>query len=64
MSATKQNRRSPIISRLSNNNQVAIHRQKSLCGNFGIQVADCETLAEPKTKQGHLSWPVPRWLTP
>ena len=48
-----QKRRSlTYIHPLSNDNLAAINGQKCLCGSFGIQI-DCETLGEPKTKEGH-----------
>ena len=34
----------PLISSLHNNNLAAIHGQKCLCGNSGIQVGGCESL--------------------
>lgn len=31
---------------------MTFHRQKDLCGSFGIQVRDCETLVEAMTREG------------
>lgn len=41
-----------LISPASNSNLAAVHGQMCLCGNFEIQVRDCETPMEPKTKEG------------
>lgn len=51
-SASWQNRSSPALAR-SKTNLAAAHTQKWLCGNFGIQVGDCETIVTCKTEKGH-----------
>lgn len=38
---------------LCNCNLVVIHKQKWICGNFGIQEEDCETPVGSKTKEAH-----------
>lgn len=38
---------------LCNCNLVVIHKQKWICGNFGIQEEDCETPGGSKTKEAH-----------
>lgn len=44
-----------------NNNLAPIHKQKCLCGSFGIQVGNCETTVEHKTEELHLGrLPTPR----
>lgn len=37
-----------------NNDLATIHRQKCLCGSFGTQVADYETLVEPRLRRDAL----------
>lgn len=47
------NRRSPVhLPLFSNNKLAATCRQKCLCGSSVVQVRDCDTQVEPKTKEG------------
>lgn len=57
-----QNRRSPLISPLNNDNLAATHGQKCFCGNFGIQIGDCEISVESKEEVLRRQ-PMSRWLT-
>lgn len=48
-----------LISFLSNNNLVTFYKQEFCCGDFRIQVGNCETPVESQTKEGDFEKSVP-----